>query len=153
MNTPPPLLVGGGETKPLSGAPCPRVPFTDLAGGRLDFRFVLSVELISCGLHGANGVKIRSFPAIHSIDGPVSFSLEWNGLKFVFGSDTYPNKWFMEYARDAGIAIHECFVAAPDLVRKMGFTPESALLVGTQVHTAPESNRRRRRGFANRHHA
>ena len=27
----------------------------------------------------------------------------------------------------------------PDLVNKMGFTPESALLVGTQVHTAPEA--------------
>jgi ribonuclease Z len=60
-------------------------------------------------------------------------------LKFVFGSDTYPNTWFNEYARDADIAIHECFVAVPDLVKKMGFTPESALLVGTQVHTAPEA--------------
>ena len=86
-----------------------------------------------------NGVTVRSFPAIHSLDGPVSFSLEWNGLKFVFGSDTYPNKWFVKYAKDADLAIHECFVAAPDLVKKMRFTPEQALLVGTQVHTAPEA--------------
>jgi ribonuclease Z len=86
-----------------------------------------------------NGVKIRSFPAIHSIDGPVSYALEWNGLKFVFSSDTYPNKWFIEYAKDADLAVHECFVAVPDLVKKMRFTPESALLVGTQVHTAPEA--------------
>ena len=43
-----------------------------------------------------NGVVIRSFPAIHSLDGSVSFSLEWSGLKFVFGSDTYPNKWFIK---------------------------------------------------------
>ncbi len=43
------------------------------------------------------------------------------------------------YAKDADIAIHECFVAVPDLVAKMKFTPESALLVGTQVHTAPEA--------------
>jgi ribonuclease Z len=86
-----------------------------------------------------NGVTVRSFPAIHSLDGPVSFSLEWNGLKFVFGSDTYPNKWFMQYAQDADIAIHECFVAVPDLVSKMRFTPEQALLVGTQIHTAPEA--------------
>ncbi len=71
--------------------------------------------------------------------GAVSFSLEWNGLKFVYGSDTYPNTWFLEYAKDADIAIHESFVAAPDLVRKMRFTPEAALLVGTQVHTAPEA--------------
>ena len=67
-------------------------------------------------IYEENGVTIRSFPAIHSIDGPVSFSLEWNGLKFVFSSDSFPNKWFVEYAKDADIAIHECFVAVPDIV-------------------------------------
>jgi len=119
----------------------------DLAGrvGIVDFRgYSLEVNEFDYRAENAviyehNGVTIRSFPAIHSIDGPVSFSLEWNGLKFVFGSDTYPNKWFIEYAKDADIAIHECFVAVPDLVRKMGFTPEQALQVGTQIHTAPEA--------------
>ena len=119
----------------------------DLAGraGNVDFRgyqfevtefdFKLENEVI----YEENGVVIRTFPAIHSIDGPVSYALEWNGLKFVFSSDTYPNKWFVEYAKDADLAIHECFIAVPDLVAKMRFTPESALLVGTQVHTAPEA--------------
>jgi ribonuclease Z len=119
----------------------------DLAGrvGIVDFRGY-SIEVNEFDYAGENaviyehnGVTVRSFPAIHSIDGPVSFSLEWNGLKFVFGSDTYPNKWFVEYAKDADIAIHECFVAVPDLVSKMRFTPEQALLVGTQIHTAPEA--------------
>ena len=119
----------------------------DLAGrvGLVDFRGY-SIEVNEFDYKGENaviyednGVTIRSFPAIHSLDGPVSFSLEWNGLKFVFGSDSYPNKWFVEYARDADLAVHECFVAVPDLVKKMGFTPESALLVGTQIHTAPEA--------------
>jgi ribonuclease Z len=86
-----------------------------------------------------NGVTIRSFPAIHAIDGSVSYSLEWNGLKFVFSSDTYPNTWFAKYALNADLVVHECFIAVPELVSKMGFTPESALLVGTQVHTAPEA--------------
>jgi ribonuclease Z len=86
-----------------------------------------------------NGVTIRSWPAIHAIDGPVSYSLEWNGLKFVFSSDTYPNEWFIEYAQNADLAIHECFVAVPAIVKKMGFTPEAALMVGTQIHTAPEA--------------
>jgi ribonuclease Z len=45
----------------------------------------------------------------------------------------------VEYAKDADLAIHECFVAAPDLISKMGFTPKQALLVGTQVHTSPEA--------------
>jgi ribonuclease Z len=119
----------------------------DLSGrvGIVDFRgYSMEVNEFDYRAENAvvyenNGVTIRSFPAIHSLDGPVSFTLEWNGLKFVFGSDTYPNKWFVDYAKDADIAIHECFVAVPDLVAKMGFTPEQALLVGTQIHTAPEA--------------
>ncbi len=119
----------------------------DLSGrvGIVDFRgysievneFDYTVE--NAVIYEDNGVTIRSFPAIHALDGPVSFSLAWNDLKFIFGSDTYPNKWFIKYAQDADIAIHECFVAVPDLVAKMGFTPDSALMVGTQVHTAPEA--------------
>jgi len=119
----------------------------DLAGrvGLVDFRgYSIEVNEFDYKAENAviyedNGVKIRSFPAIHSLDGPVSFSLEWNGLKFVFGSDSYPNKWFVKYANDADLAIHECFVAVPDLVKKMRFTPEQALVVGTQIHTAPEA--------------
>jgi ribonuclease Z len=84
-----------------------------------------------------NGVTIHSIPAIHSLDGPVSFIVEWNGFKFVFGGDTYPNKWFAEYAKDADIAIHECFISVPDMIDKFQFTPQSALAVGTQIHTAP----------------
>jgi len=75
-------------------------------------------------IYEENDVTIRSFPAIHGIDGSVSFALEWNDLKFVFGSDTYPNKWFQDHAKDADLAIHECFIAVPDLVKKMRFTPE-----------------------------
>jgi ribonuclease Z len=90
-------------------------------------------------IYQENGVTIRSIPAIHSLDGPVSFILEWNGLKFVFGGDTYPNKWFAEYAKDADLAIHECFIAVPELIDKFKFTPQGALSVGTQVHTAPEA--------------
>jgi ribonuclease Z len=119
----------------------------DLAGrvGLVDFRGY-SIEVTefdykaeNAVIYEDNGVKIRSFPAIHALDGPVSFSLEWKGLKFVFGSDSYPNKWFVKYAKDADLAVHECFVAVPDLVKKMGFTPEQALVVGTQIHTAPEA--------------
>ncbi|SFB72949.1 guanitoxin biosynthesis MBL fold metallo-hydrolase GntH [Tropicimonas isoalkanivorans] len=119
----------------------------DMAGraGNVDFRgYRLEVnefdyKLENEVIYEENGVVIRTFPAIHSIDGAVSYALEWNDLKFVFSSDTYPNKWFIEYAKDADLAIHECFIAVPDLVNKMRFSPESALLVGTQVHTAPEA--------------
>jgi ribonuclease Z len=94
-------------------------------------------------VYDVNGVKITAAPAIHAIDGSVSYRLDWNGLSFVFSSDTYPNKWFMELAKDADLVVHECFIAVPDLVAGPGYnyglTPEAALQVGTQIHTAPEA--------------
>jgi len=110
----------------------------DFRGYRMDvteFDFRTDNEVV----YEDNGVTIRAFPAIHAIDGSVSYALEWNGLKFVFSSDTYPNNWFVEYAKDADLVIHECFITVADLVNKMKFTPESALSVGTQVHTAPQA--------------
>ena len=88
-------------------------------------------------IYNENGVTIRTIPAIHALDGPVSFILEWNGLKFAFSSDTFPNKWWMEHTKGADIAIHECFITPEDLVRKQKWTPGAALNVGTQVHTSP----------------
>ena len=88
-------------------------------------------------IYEENGVTIRSIPAIHALDGPVSFILEWNGLKFAFSSDTYPNKWWLEHTKDADIAIHECFLPPTLLVKRQKFPVADALNVGTQVHTSP----------------
>ena len=84
-----------------------------------------------------NGVTIRSWPAIHAMDGCISYGLEWNGLKFVFGGDTLPNEWYVKYAKGADIAIHECFMSPPLMMEKYGFGPAAALNVATQVHTVP----------------
>lgn len=84
-----------------------------------------------------NGVTIRSFPAVHALDGSVSYTLEWKGLKFAFSSDTYPNKWWMENAKGADIAIHESFLPPNLMVTKQKFPVEDALNVATQVHTSP----------------
>ena len=88
-------------------------------------------------IYEENGVTIRSIPAIHALDGPVSFILEWNGLKFAFSSDTFPNKWWMEHTKNADIAIHESFIAPTDLVNLQNWAVKDALNVGTQVHTSP----------------
>ncbi len=56
-----------------------------------------------------NGVTIRSIPAIHAGDGPVSFILEYAGLKVIFGGDTSPNKWFIRHGNDSDLVIHEAF--------------------------------------------
>ena len=60
-------------------------------------------------VYQANGVTISTIPAIHAGDGPVSFILEYAGLKVIFGGDTSPNKWFVEHAKDADLVIHEAF--------------------------------------------
>jgi ribonuclease Z len=90
-------------------------------------------------IYEKNGVTIRSFPAVHAFDGPVSFRLDWNGLSFVFSSDTFPNKWFLKYSKNADVVVHECFVTIDDLINRMNFPVERALLVGAQVHTPPEA--------------
>ena len=94
-------------------------------------------RLVNNEIFNENGVSIRTIPAIHALDGPVSFILEWNGLKFAFSSDTFPNKWWMKYTKGADLAVHECFITPSDLVKKEKWTPGEALNVGTQVHTSP----------------
>ena len=86
-----------------------------------------------------NGVTIRSWPAIHSLDGSVSYSLEWNGLKYVFGGDTYPNKWYMEFAKNADIASHELFLPPKALAEYFGWDLAQAMYVSTRVHTEPQA--------------
>jgi len=90
-------------------------------------------------IYQENGATIRSWPAIHAGDGPVSFSLEWKGIKIVIGGDTFPNKWYIKYAKDADIAIHESFLTPEQLVEFYGQSPATALGVGTQIHTSPQA--------------
>ena len=94
-------------------------------------------KAVNAVIYQENGVTIRSIPAIHAVDGSVSFILEWNGLKFAFSSDTYPNNWWMEHTKDADLAIHECFAPPSIMVDKQGFGVLDALNVATQVHTSP----------------
>ena len=84
-----------------------------------------------------NGVKISSWPAIHSLDGSVSYRLEWNGLSFVFGGDTRPNKWFIKYAADADFVIHECFYTPEGLAEYNDWGMRQATFVSSYIHTPP----------------
>lgn len=90
-------------------------------------------------IYEARGVTISSFPAVHILDGPVSFRLDWNGRSFVFSGDTTPNKWFIERAKDAEIVIHETFQTVTQLMERWDWDRRTATLVGTIVHTAPSA--------------
>ncbi len=94
-------------------------------------------KMVNKTIYQENGVTIKTIPAIHAIDGSVSFILTWNGLKFAFSSDTYPNKWWMEHTKNSDLAIHECFAPPSIMVNKQKFPPGDALNVATQVHTSP----------------
>ncbi|MDJ0860012.1 MAG: hypothetical protein QNJ03_13085 [Dinoroseobacter sp.] len=86
---------------------------SDLSGGSglIYFRgFIMEVNKFDYRgeneiLYEENSVVIRSFPAINALHGPVSYSSEWHDLRFVFSSDSYTNKWFIEHGNDAEISI------------------------------------------------
>jgi ribonuclease Z len=90
-------------------------------------------------IYEENGVTIKTWPAIHAGDGSVSMALYWKGMKVVIGGDTKPNTWYIKYAKDADLAIHEAFLTPEQLVTMYGMSPQSALGVGTVVHTPPQA--------------
>ena len=89
-------------------------------------------------IYQENGVTIRSIPAIHVTDGAVSFILEWNGLKFAYSSDTFPNKWWMEHTKGVDISVHECFAPPQILLEKQKYPPPLALALSVFKHTSPQ---------------
>jgi len=114
-----------------------RAGFVDFRGGVLEIN-EFDHRGVNKVIYEENGVVIRSIPAIHAIDGSVSYILEWNGFKFVYGSDTAPNSWLTEYGKNADFVIHECFLPPTLMITKQGFTPAEALTVSTIAHTSPE---------------
>jgi ribonuclease Z len=84
-------------------------------------------------IYDDNGVVIRSIPAIH-FEQTASFILEWNGLKLAFMGDSLPNKWWIEYANGADLAIGECFLPVALAAKKWGFTGQEALNAVTTIH-------------------
>jgi ribonuclease Z len=59
-------------------------------------------------IYQQNGVTIRSYPAIHIGDGPVSFLFEYAGIKVFFSGDTVPNKWFVKYGKASSRRSSSC---------------------------------------------
>lgn len=89
-------------------------------------------------IYERNGVSIKSFPAIHVKDGPVSFRLEWNGLSFVFSGDTTPSQFFIDNAQNADLVVHEAFNTVSQLMSRSGYDERTAKGIGTIAHTTPE---------------
>ncbi len=86
-----------------------------------------------------NGITVRSWPAIHAGDGPVSFSIEYAGLKMVFSGDTTPNKWFVKYAKNADFVIHEVFPPPEIWVAWGNQPPQLGWRACCEFHTSGQS--------------
>ena len=90
-------------------------------------------------IYDKNGIVVRSIPAIHAGDGPVSFIIEYAGLKMVFGGDTSPNKWFVKYTKDADFVIHEAF-GNPELYTSLMSQPaQLSWRMCCEFHTSGQS--------------
>ena len=88
-------------------------------------------------IYQENGVTVRSWPAIHAGDGPVSLALEWNGYKIVYSGDTTPTKWTLEYAKDADVVIHESMPMPDDMVKFYNQPPQLGIRASCGFHTCP----------------
>ena len=77
-------------------------------------------------IYEKNGVVIKSFPAVHIYDGPVSLRLEWNGLCFVFSGDTTPSQFFVDNAKGADLLVHEAFNTVSQLMERSGYDERMA---------------------------
>ena len=90
-------------------------------------------------IYNENGIVVRSIPAVHTGDGPVSFVIEYAGLKLVFGGDTTPNKWFVKYTKSADFVIHEAFANPVEYVSAMNQPPQLSWRMCCEFHTSGQS--------------
>lgn len=88
-------------------------------------------------VYDRNGVVIKSFPAVHIYDGPVSLRLEWKGLTFVYSGDTTPSQFFIDHAQDADVVVHETFNTVGQLMDRSGYDERTARGIGTIAHSDP----------------
>jgi ribonuclease Z len=90
-------------------------------------------------IYDDNGIVVRSIPAVHTGDGPVSFIIEYAGFKLVFGGDTTPNKWFIEHAKNADFVIHEAFANPERYTILMAQPPQLSWRMCCEFHTSGQS--------------
>ena len=112
-----------------------RVPFLPAIGEEVE---VHEFDYSKVGaIYEQNGVRVTSFPAIHILDGPVGFRLEWNGLTLVYSGDTIPNEFLVENAGGADLLIYETYNTVDQLVARTGHDRKGGSKVTAFIHTDP----------------
>ena len=89
-------------------------------------------------------IKITSFPALHIIDGAVSYRVEWTprgkeqAIVFVYSGDTLPNEFMLEYGKNADLLIHETAPSVSSVVNGANVSPALAEDIVNNSHTPAE---------------
>jgi ribonuclease Z len=89
-------------------------------------------------IYDEDGFSVVSFPAIHSVDGAVSFRIDWKDITVVFSSDTNANTFLIENSQDADLFILETFPSTEMYAKKFGWPVELVKKTVSVVHTQPD---------------
>ena len=90
-------------------------------------------------------VIITSFPAVHIIDGAVSYKLRWSPagqdeyIVFVYSGDTLPSDFMMEYGTGADLLIHETAPSIELVMKGAGSSLPEAMAIVCNSHTPANS--------------
>lgn len=93
--------------------------------------------------HGS--IKITSFPALHIIDGAVSYRLEWipagssETITLVYSGDTLPNEFMLTYGKGADLMIHETAPSISSVMNGANATEAEAEAIVSNSHTPAEA--------------
>ncbi|MGQ0523266.1 MAG: guanitoxin biosynthesis MBL fold metallo-hydrolase GntH [Betaproteobacteria bacterium] len=84
-----------------------------------------------------DGVTVRHWRRIHSMDGASAYRLDWNGLSFVWTGDGRPDEKTIEFARGADVFVTECLNDTVKIFAAKFRAPERrALTIMDNAHTS-----------------
>lgn len=86
--------------------------------------------------YSKNGVRIIHWPASHTVDGAVSYRLDWNSLSFVSTGDGRPTNFTLKHAAGCDMLVSECQPEAIDLLSRVySYPPTVMRLTLDMAHT------------------
>jgi ribonuclease Z len=72
-------------------------------------------------IYDQDDFQVTAFPAIHGIDGAVSFRIDWNDLSVVFSGDTDVNQFLLENSHNVDVIILETFAPEEYFLESFGW--------------------------------
>jgi len=86
-----------------------------------------------------NGVVITHFPGAHSIDGAISYRLDWNGLCVIIPTDTNPTTWDIENGMNCDLILHEVGPSPEIYAKNLDVPVSAAQMIVDSSHTSPKA--------------